>query len=178
MNTCSPQKRVLALDVHPSRFGYVIFEGPDRMLDWGVRSFRDGVNAVRIPPAQKVAALLDDFAPSGVVLEKQVSHTRKVSKMMETIRREAAKRRVSVRWVTRRMVKQTFAGHDRNKDEIASVLGERLRELAPKVPPRRRIWQSEDYRMSVFDAAALGVAYFARYANRLPTIPPEVPTPS
>ena len=62
MNTRSHQKRVLALDVHPSRFGYVVFEGPDELLDWGVRSFRDGVNAVRIPPAQKLAALLDDLS--------------------------------------------------------------------------------------------------------------------
>src|SRR5437667_10732388 len=107
MNARSHQKRVLALDVHPSRFGYVVFEGPDELLDWGVRSFRDGVNAVRIPPAQKVAALLNDFAPSGVVLEKRVSHTRKVSKIMATIRREATKRRASVRFVTRHMVKQS-----------------------------------------------------------------------
>jgi len=175
MNTRSHQKRVLALDVHPSRFGYVVFEGPDEVLDWAVRSFRDGVNAVRIPPAQKLAALLDDFAPSTVVLEKRVSCTRKASKIIETIRSEAGKRRVSVRFVTRSLVKRAFAGHDRNKDEIASVLGERFPELTPKVPPRRRIWQSEDYRMSIFDAAALGVAYFARYASRTPIVPPEIP---
>src|SRR5438093_4088965 len=176
MNTRSHQKRVLALDVHPSRFGYVVFEGPDELLDWGVRSFRDGVNAVRIPPAQKLAALLDDFAPSVVVLEKRESRKRKASKIIETIRREAAKRLATVRFVTRRMVKRAFAGHDRNKDEIASVLGERFPELTPKLPPKRKIWQSEDYRMSIFDAAALGVAYFARYASRVPVVPPEIPT--
>ena len=173
MNTNSHHKRVLALDVHPSRFGYVVFEGPDQLLDWGVRSFRDGVNAVRIPPAQKLAALLDDFVPSAVVLEKRVSCTRKVSKIIETIRREATKRRASVRWVTRRMVKQAVAGHARNKDEIAGVLGERFPELTPKVPPRRKSWQSEDYRMSIFDAAALGVAYFGRQKSRTPIVPPE-----
>ena len=35
-------------------------------------------------------------------------------------------------------------------------------ELAAKLPPKRKIWQSEDYRMSIFDAAAVGVAYFVR----------------
>jgi len=30
--------RVLALDLHPRRFGYVVLEGPERLLDWGVRS--------------------------------------------------------------------------------------------------------------------------------------------
>jgi hypothetical protein len=171
-------KRILALDVHPSRFGYVIFEGPDELLDWGVRSFRGGVNAVRIPAAMKVGTLLDDFAPSAVVLEKRESRSRKLSTKMRTVLREAARRRVPVRWVTRRMVKQAFAGHERNKDEIASVLGERFPELTPKVPPRRRIWQSEDYRMSIFDAAALGVAYFARLARRSSAVPPENLMPS
>src|SRR5437762_8120983 len=175
MNTRSPQKRVLALDVHPSRFGYVIFEGPDELLDWGVRSFREGVNAVRIPPAQKLAALLDDFAPFTVVLEKRESRTRKLYGKIGTVLREAVKRRTPVRWVTRRMVKRAFAGHDRNKDEIASVLGERFPELMAKVPPKRKIWQSEDYRMTIFDAAALGVAYFARSASRTPIVPPEIP---
>ena len=34
--------------------------------------------------------------------------------------------------------------------------------LASRLPPRRKCWQSEDYRMGIFDAAAVGVAYFVR----------------
>jgi len=30
------------------------------------------------------------------------------------------------------------------------------------MPPKRKCWQSEDYRMGIFDAAAVGVAYFVR----------------
>jgi len=32
------------------------------------------------------------------------------------------------------------------------------------LPPKRRPWQSEDYRMTIFDAAAVGIAYFAEKA--------------
>jgi hypothetical protein len=39
---------------------------------------------------------------------------------------------------------------------------QRLSVLAAKLPPKRKCWESEDYRMSIFDAVALGVAYFAR----------------
>jgi len=49
-----------------------------------------------------------------------------------------------------------------NKYEIACAVAERLPELASKLPPKRKIWQSEDYRMSIFDATAVGVAYFTR----------------
>jgi hypothetical protein len=45
----SSEKRVLALDVHPRSFGFVVFEGPNRIHDWGVKSFRRGVNAAKIP---------------------------------------------------------------------------------------------------------------------------------
>jgi hypothetical protein len=173
MNAGTGQKRILALDVHPSHFGYVIFEGPKELLDWGVRSFRGGVNAVRVPPAEKFGVLLDDFTPSAIVVEKRISRTRKLYAKIAAVLREAKKRHIPVRWVTHRMVKRAFAGHDRNKDEIAAVLGERFPELAARVPPRRKIWMSEDYRMCIFDAAALAVAYFDRLARRSCPVPPE-----
>lgn len=167
------QKRIIAFDIHPSHFGYVVFEGPKELLDWGVRSFRGGVNAVRGPAAEKFGVLLDDFAPSAVVVEKRAAYTKKLSKLVTIAQREAEKHRIPVRRVTRRMVKRSFVGHDRNKDEIAAVLGQRFPELASRVPPRRKIWMSEDYRMSIFDAVALGVAYFDRAARRSCPVPPE-----
>jgi hypothetical protein len=173
MNDHLTQKRIISFDVHPSHFGYVVFEGPDELLDWGARSFRGGVNAVRVPPAEKFGVLLDDFTPSAIVLEKREPPTGKLSKLIATAQREARKHHIPVRWVTRRMVKRAFAGHDRNKDEIAAVLGERFPELASRIPPRRKIWMSEDYRMWIFDAAALGVAYFDRAARRSSPVPPE-----
>ena len=31
------RERILALDLHPRRFGYVVLESPGKLLDWGVR---------------------------------------------------------------------------------------------------------------------------------------------
>ena len=45
---------------------------------------------------------------------------------------------------------------------IASVLAKQFPTLDLRLPPKRKIWQSEDYRMSIFDAAAAGVAYFEK----------------
>jgi MinD-like ATPase involved in chromosome partitioning or flagellar assembly len=159
----SSNKRVLALNVHPRSFGFVVFEGADQLLDWGVRSFRRGVNAVRVPAPKKLRALLDEFAPQVVVLRARADRAaQRSSKLVAAIRREAKKHRVAVMFVTPRAVKQVMTGHTSSKHEIASALAERFLELAPKLPPKRKLWQSEDYRMSIFDAAALGVAYFAR----------------
>jgi hypothetical protein len=57
-------------------------------------------------------------------------------------------------------------GFESNKYEVASALALQFPALASRLPPRRKCWQSEDYRMGIFDAAALGVAYFSRSQNR------------
>jgi len=168
------ERRVLALDVHPRSFGFVVFEGPNRMLDWGVRSFRTGVNAVKIPAATKFLSLLDEFRPSTVVIGERVTkRTTKQTKMLETIKRQARSRRIPVMCVSRRDVNRAFVGFERNKYEVASALTQQFPALAFRLPPRRKCWQSEDYRMGIFDAAALGVAYFVRREKRLPTASEE-----
>src|SRR2546426_5799280 len=94
------QKRVLALDVRPLRFGFVVFEGPDQVLDWGVKTFPQGAKAVKVSPAKKIVALLDEFAPQTVVLKKRVSHRSKsYVKMADSIGRQAENHRVPVRFV-------------------------------------------------------------------------------
>jgi hypothetical protein len=157
----SSEKCVLALTVYPRSFGFVVFEGPNRMLDWGVRSFRSGVNAVKIPSSRKLLALLDEFRPSAIVIRKPDAERRtKKWKMLITIERQAHSRRVPVRFVSRRDVNRAFVGFESNKYEVASALAKQFPSLASKLPPKRKCWQSEDYRMGIFDAAALGVAYF------------------
>jgi len=169
MTDQSNDKRVLALDVHPRSFGFVVFEGPNRMLDWGVRSFRTGANAVKVPASTKFLALLDEFRPSAVVIgERLTGRTAKQTRMLATIERQVRSRRIPVRRVSRRDVNRAFVGFESNKYEVASALAQQFPALASRLPPRRKCWQSEDYRMGIFDAAALGVADFVRHRTRLP----------
>src|ERR1700693_4475170 len=109
MTDQSNEKRVLALDVHPRSFGFVVFEGPNCMVDWRVRSFRTGVNAVKIPAATKFLALLDEFRPSAVLIGERLTRTTtKQTKMLATLRRQAGSRRIPVRWISRRDVNRAF----------------------------------------------------------------------
>ena len=183
MNKPANPKRVLALDVRPRSFGYVVFEGPTLLLDWGVQSFRHGRNAVRIPLATKIAALLEDFQPA-VVVAKEPPSRKKVNrartrKVLELVRHKASLRGIRTRVFKRRAASNLFGGEERlTKYKIATALTERFAELRPVLPPKRKPWESEDYRMSIFDAAALGVAYFDRQKNPAPTVPPENLLPS
>jgi hypothetical protein len=48
------------------------------------------------------------------------------------------------------------------KHALANIIAERFpEELGFLLPPKRRDWMSEDYRMPIFDAAALALAYFS-----------------
>ena len=157
------QKRVLALDVHPRSFGFVVFEGPNRLLDWGIKSFRPGVNAVKISAAKKLLVLLDEFTPSAIVIRKrEVRRSTTKTKMLTTIESQSRRRRIPVRFISRGDVNRAFVGFESNKYEVASALAKQFPALASRLPPKRKIWQIENYRMGIFDAAAVGVAYFKK----------------
>jgi len=160
------ENRILAIDLRSRSFGFVVFEGPTRLIDWGVKSFRQGVNAVKIPASLKLAGLMDEFCPSAVVIQKELVDSRKRAGMRNAFLKEAEKRRIAIRPVSRRTVSAAFPRCNRNKYTIAAALVKQLPELAARLPGTRKIWKSEDYRMSIFDAAALGVAYSVRYGQR------------
>ena len=43
---------------------------------------------------------------------------------------------------------------------MAEILAKRLpEELGFRLPPKRRAWMSEDYRMDIFDAVALALMF-------------------
>ena len=162
------------MDVRASKFGFVVLEGPDRLLDWGQKNFRQGVNTVKIPARKKIAALLDEFSPGAVVLKKCSSdRNRKRATLCQHILRQAQLRRIPVRIISPEEVKTAFTGHGLNKYKIASAVALRFPELAPRLPEKHKIWKPEDYRLSIFDAASLGIAYFAKLGGRDIDVPLE-----
>jgi len=165
MHQANERKRIVAIDLRPSRFGFAVFEGPERLLDWGVKNFRQGLNAVRIPANVKLGELMDEFSPKTIVLLKRDVDTKNRASMREHVLREADKRRIAVSLLSPRAVKRAFVGSNRNKHTIATAVIERLPELASRRPGPRKIWKPDDYRLRIFDAVCLAHAYFARYTN-------------
>jgi len=60
--------RVLALDLHPRRFGYVVLEGPDRLLDWGVCSYRHKGNSSDVLIQRRLRPLLALWRPTLLII--------------------------------------------------------------------------------------------------------------
>jgi hypothetical protein len=63
-------ERVLAIDPTRRGFGYVVFEGPDFLIDWGIKNVR-GPKDIR--SLRAFIQLVTRFQPGGVVLEDTAS---------------------------------------------------------------------------------------------------------
>jgi hypothetical protein len=161
MKTSHP-KRILALDVHPLSFGFVVLEGHDHLLDWGVRSFRHGVNAVKVPISLKLARLLDEYQPS-VLLVKKPAHG--LARRMRMIATLAVAHHIQLRTISGESIKRAFPQPTPNKHQMAQAVADHFPLLSSYVPPKRKPWKGEHYRTSVFEAAALGLTYFSHASH-------------
>src|SRR5438094_7882290 len=92
--------RILALDLHPRSFGYVVVESPSRLLDWGVSSYRGECSAADVLVRKRLRQLLDFWRPAALVLynplKKSRRPNRKKDKLIDLIVAEAKSRRIVV----------------------------------------------------------------------------------
>ena len=156
----SKAKRLVALDVRAQRIGYVVFEAPTRLLDWGMRS--DGA----LCRAGWIADFIHLYQPSAVVIRAIQSGGRRDTpgsrRIIRAIRREARQQSVPLVYVTDAARKKLFSRYGKTtKYQIAPLLAARFPELKARLPPPKRCWRPEPRKMSVFDAAQVGIVCLA-----------------
>jgi Holliday junction resolvasome RuvABC endonuclease subunit len=155
--------RLLAIDPSTRGFGFAVLEGPNRLIDWGVKETKTDKKNRSL---KFMADLIDQYQPSVIVVEdyaaKGSRRCDRVRELIDGVSKLAVKRKIKVRNFSRLKVKRAFAESGvSNKYEIAVAIAKRFPELAPRIPRFRKPWMSEDYRMSIFDAVALAVAFFS-----------------
>ena len=153
----SDPERIIAIDLRPQTLGFVVFEGKENLIDWGVKSFRHGVNTVRVPLGSKVVELIADYVPDAIVLRKRLG----TEPMLRELHHGAASNHVSIHSIPIQILKAEFSDC-RNKQRTAEAVAERFIDLLPFLPPKRKLWKREDHRMRIFDAAATGIAYLSQ----------------
>ena len=153
------------LAIYPSvrGFGFVLFEAPMSAVDWGIREVRGRHKNQRCLIA--IASLLDRFRPDVLVLQDMsVTGTRRAVRLRELnagIEEMADEQGFAVYAYSRGQVRHAFAAHGiTNKHSMAEAIAKHVPVFERYVPPPRRLWMSEDARMSLFDAAALALTFF------------------
>lgn len=154
--------RLFAMDPTHKGFGYAVFELPFQLVEWGLARITGEKHAGAVAEFKK---LLDRFRPDAVVLEDvdaPGSRRRpRIRRLIESLVALARGRGIPVTTVARSAVLTCFSSGEEQatKYSIAQRLVGHFPELAGQLPPPRKPWQSEDERMSVFDALALAVTY-------------------
>lgn len=161
----APQPLALALHLNWYGVGYVVFEKPLTLFDWGVKEGRgkDG----SLPLLRGVSKLLTLYRPAVVVLEDWRDRERPRSARIEgqyrAILAICERMDIPVKCVPMSAVRRAFAPYGAtNKEEIAQVIAKRIPALSYHLPPKRKIWKPEPPRQAMYDAAALGLTFFQR----------------
>lgn len=160
-------RRILAIDLRPRRFGYAVFEGTRFLVDWGAHTYPSNGDPEGAVAARRLAAMLRASTPSAVILKKErwdsAETNAVVRPMVEAIIRETSARSIPICLIDQNELTSTFRNLEcETKYQIASVLTRIFPELLWKLPPPRQIWESEHPRMTMFDAIALGFTYWQR----------------
>src|ERR1700690_2013254 len=103
------QQRILALNVHPRSFGFVVFEGPAMPLDWGAKRNHGKKVAARMPLGSKVAELMAEHAPQVIVVRQPT--TKESRKSLDDIMNHLGIHEDRIKILSLEEVKQAFPGH-------------------------------------------------------------------
>jgi RNase H-fold protein (predicted Holliday junction resolvase) len=156
--------RILAVDPSRRGFGYALFEGRRRLVEWGTTDIRADKDRVAL---QRIEELIRRYQPMTLVVE-DCGHMRsrrnpRVRQLTEQMLALARSSGIEGCALPLPVMYQEFSKKGaRTKYDIALTLTRQFPVLTLRLPPKRRAWQSEDSRMSIFDAAALGYTYLVR----------------
>lgn len=156
---------VLAIDLRHRRFGYAAFESRKVLLSWGHRVYRAVGELERALAQRRIAKLLEEIRPDVIVLKKERwakgLTDRYLGNVVRAVQEEASSRSIPIYLIEGKDVAKTFGIFQcTNREQIAATLARMFPELAWSIPPKRKAWQSEHPRLSVFDAIALGVTFW------------------
>jgi len=154
---CLESGRVMGFHPTARGFGWVVFEGPFRPIDWGLVSARKDKNATCL---KRLDGMLHRFAPEVLVLEaydRQSSRrARRIARLGASVRRAADLRGVEIVVYQRAQVREAFAETGaKTRREIAEAVARHLDAFRHRLPPPRKPWDSEDAREALFAAAAV-----------------------
>jgi hypothetical protein len=157
------QFRLLAVALTSRGLGYAVLEGEKSLIESSHMSVRKGdKNKQCLTKVEKLATF---YRPDVLVLQdvtaKGSRRAPRIKRLHEEVIGLARKQKIKVELISEAQLRTLLLGDPRvTKHEIAEMLAKfSPDELALRLPPKRRAWESADSRMDIFDAVALAVAF-------------------
>lgn len=161
--------RLMAVAPATHGFGYVVMEGGNSLVDWGVKIVKRDKNNGCLRWVDKLA---EHFQPDVLVLQNTRTKDSRRSKRIQELTGQmiewARGRKLKVAKYSGRTVTSLLSeGGKGTKHSIAErMAGLFPEELGPCLPKRRRIWMAENRKMAIFEAAALAVVFRMKKAQK------------
>ena len=160
----SQPDRILAIDRFVSGLGFVVLEGPESLISWGLKSI---AREKPVAPLRIVDSLIELYDPNMIIVEdcrmKGCRLGEQAKDLIEEVAVLASARRIKCQRCARQSADKVFSRHQAHgKQQIAVELAEWFPELARHLPRPRKPSVSEDPRMSIFDALALAVVHYEK----------------
>lgn len=164
MTASAPDEVVLAISPTPHGIAYAAFEAPLTPIDWGFKRIKDEDKNAR--SFEFVNKLCTALRPETLVIEdcetapsKRQERVRRLYALIATL--AETDNRPLARYSKER-VRRTFreAGAI-DRYEIAQAIASYIPAFVYRMPKVRKLWQSQDDRLAIFDAAALALTHYA-----------------
>ncbi len=163
--------RIFAIQPSTRGFGWAVFEGPFSAHDWGVAYSKVHASKRNSLCVSKVDAMLTKYEPQTLVLEAYEAPAARHPRIVDLCRAVAAlamNRGVDVAVFTKQEVYKVFGTVGaRTKHEIAAAIALHFEPLQKRLPSKRKVWDSEAFRMTIFSAAALILTYYRFGADQV-----------
>lgn len=166
MKTISQYKTNILCAIYPNGngYGFVFIENSDRgrkLVEYGV---------IRINPIcnrkilERIKKSVDYFRPTIVILldpDGKTSRTRKRTKnLIKDLVVYAESEKLQVFKYSREQIRSVFELFGAaTRYEITKLLLTEFTELEPKRPKEKKLWESEDRNMAIFDALSLALTW-------------------
>lgn len=149
---------VMAIFPNTRGFGHAVFEDV-LPVDWGVSDVRGhSRNEVCM---DRITMLINRYSPDILLLRDATeARSSRVASLIQAVATLPLNPGAACIVVSHHQVREAFGYLGRpTRPAIAGAIAERIPFFEALVPPARKIWNSEDRRMGLFDAAALALTY-------------------
>jgi Holliday junction resolvasome RuvABC endonuclease subunit len=158
-------ENILVLGLAPSSYGcgFAVMKREGKMDAWGIKTVKSGNKNAR--SLSHVANLIARYHPKVVAIEdtrpKASRRSPRIRALMKKIVTLAKKDKIQVTQFSRKQVSLGLLSNERGtKHAVAQYLANRFpKELALRLPPKRRAWDNDDPRMDIFGAVALAEVF-------------------
>lgn len=169
--TSKKQIRILAVAPVSRGFGYAVLDGNGILADRGIRVIK-GKGDKNKQGLAAFAEFIAHYQPGMLVIEdasaKNSRRSPRIRELTKQITELATTHGVKVKLYSREKLRRTyFVDGKGTKQELAEILAARFpNDVGLRVTPKRRAWDSDNYRMGIFAAVALALIPGLKGAKR------------